>query len=101
MDHGMRGEGMRGGWDGGFGGMEHGLSGGFGWWFGICLTLMAISLIVLTVYAVMAWHRGRGGSPAGGEASGSDAKAVLDQRLATGEIGPDDYTRRLDTLRGS
>jgi len=39
-------------------GIEAGLSSGFGWWFGIALTFMAISLIVLTVYAVMAWHRG-------------------------------------------
>jgi len=110
MDHGMRDQmmqgggpgGGRGGWDGGFGGMEHGLSSGFGWWFGICLTLMAISLIVLTVYAVMAWHRGRGASGESGEHDGAgDAKATLDQRLATGEIGPDDYTRRLDVLRGS
>lgn len=110
MDHGMRdqmaqGGGPRGGgggWDGGMHGMEGGLSSGFGWWFGIALTLMTISLIVLAVYAVMAWHRGRGGS--GGPADDgqeTDARAVLDQRLATGEIGPDDYTRRLDVLRGS
>lgn len=111
MDHGMRdqlmqgggpGGGRGGGWDGGMHGMEAGLSSGFGWWFGIALTLMTISLIVLTAYAVMAWHRGRGASGAsGGDGPGGDAKAVLDQRLATGEIGPDDYTRRIDLLRGT
>jgi uncharacterized membrane protein len=108
MDHGMRDQmmggggpgGGRGGWDGGYGGMEHGLSSGFGWWFGIALTLMTISLIVLAVYAVMAWHRGRGAAGDSGGGPDADAKAVLDQRLATGEIGPDDYTRRLNVLRG-
>lgn len=109
MDHGMRdqmmqgggpGGGARGGWDGGMHGMEGGLSSGFAWWFGICLTLMAISLIVLTVYAVMAWHRRRGGDAGTAGGGDGDAKAMLDQRLATGEIGPDDYTRRLAVLKG-
>lgn len=109
MDHGMRdqlmqgggpGGGRGGGWDGGMHGMEAGLASGFGWWFGIALTLMAISLIVLTGYAVVAWHRGRGASAGASPGPDPDAKAVLDQRLVTGEIGPDDYTRRLGALRG-
>ncbi len=79
--------------------MDHGLSSGFGWWFGICLTLMAIALITLTVFAIIAWFRRRNGAPSPSGETG--AKGVLDQRLATGEIGPDDYTRRLDVLRSS
>ena len=95
----MMGGGPRGG-GGGHGGWEAGLSSGFGWWFGICLTLIAISLVTLTVFAVLGWFRTRGGAGAGDEGD-PDARATLDQRLATGEIGPDDYARRLAALRTS
>lgn len=103
MERGMRdqmmGGGPRGG-GGGHGGWEAGLSGGFGWWFGICLTLIAISLVTLTVFAVLGWFRKRGGAGASDEGD-PDVRATLDQRLATGEIGRDDCTRRLAALRTS
>ncbi len=98
MDHGMRDQVLGGPGGGGWGGMEHGLSGGVGWWFALSLTFITLSLITLAVVAVMVWLRGRS---AGGASPGGDpeARARLDQRLAAGEIGPDDYTRRLAMLR--
>lgn len=105
MDHGfrdqiMQGGGPRGG--GGWRGVEDGLSSGFGWWFGICLTLLTLALITLLVFYLLQWFRTRGASDgsiaAANAAQDSDATAVLDRRLATGEIGPDDYTRRMAVL---
>ncbi len=98
MDRGFR-EGFMGGGRGG-GGLDAGLGSGFGWWFGICLTLIAISLITLTVFTILNWRASHGspGGDAGADADG--AKALLDERLARGEIGPDDYTRRITAIRG-
>ena len=82
MERGMRDQMMGGGPRGGGGGhgdWKAGLSGGFGWWFGLCLTFTAISLVTLTVFAVLGWFRKRGGEGTGDEGD-PDARAALDQR---------------------
>jgi putative membrane protein len=81
---------------------------GDGW--GVAMALGMIGLLVVLVAVVViavvwATRSTQGTStlapPAGGSPSGHDApsaKSILDERLARGEIEPDEYRARLDAL---
>lgn len=65
---------------------------GWGWWLVMSVGMLAFWAMVVWVAIVLA--RGNGPKQA-------DADALLDQRLARGEIDVDEYRRRLDALHHS
>lgn len=93
---------MMGGRGGGGGGMDgfHHAAGALDWaaWMTIPILIFVLVGVALAAYAV--WKL-RSMDAAGNGASGepAGAEAVLAHRLATGEIGADDYTRRIAVLR--
>ncbi len=76
---------------------------GGGWWAGIVMTLMMIAVIALVAWAIVTITRGsRHPShvhPPPPPAPPSDAHAVLDRRLVSGEIDIDEYHRLSEALR--
>lgn len=73
---------------------------GWSWWIAGTMTVMMVALIVLAVWALMGLVRG--GAIFGGAAAreAEDARAVLDRRLAAGEIDIEEYRRRRAALDG-
>ena len=94
------GEMMGGRGGGGMDGMHHG-AGALDWAAWMTIPILIFVLIGVALAAYVAWKVWRTGALAGDATSGSSsAEAVLADRLATGEIGADDYTRRIAVLRG-
>ena len=115
---GMR-DGMRGGFPGGPGGgqgrgpggmmrdgaqrfSEHARDHGDNhhWWMVAIAVIFALILIGLAVWAIIAFSRAAN-AKAGGSVDGHNAlspKELLDQRLARGEIEPEDYEARKKLL---
>jgi putative membrane protein len=59
-------------------------------------------LLIWAVYALITNATRRpGAEPGGGEHRGADARHILDQRLARGEIDTDEYRRLRDVLAPS
>lgn len=75
-------------------GNDH-MDSGWGWAMGAFMVVVAVTLIVLVVWMV------RTIGPQARHASGppSSAMDVLDRRLASGEITPDEYRERAAVLR--
>lgn len=74
-------------WDGGTGHMS-----GAGWFAMALLLLLLVAFVVVAVYtSVRVWR------PAG-RGTGAAARRVLDERFARGEIDPDDYRVRRELL---
>ena len=76
----------------------------WGWPVGL---LMLVAVILLVVWIVMAFAGGtdrgvsRGGSRAGrGEGERSQARQILDDRFAKGELNETEYRERLKVLEG-
>ena len=70
---------------------------GWMWGFGGLMMLGVLVLIALAVWAVVTTISNR--VPSSAEANGREqARQVLDQRYARGEIDTNDYTERLHTL---
>jgi putative membrane protein len=69
-----------------------------GWWIVMVVGMVLVwGLIVLgVVLAVRELARGRDEGRGGGD----DAMALLDRRLASGEISPEEYRERRAVLRG-
>ncbi len=65
-----------------------------GWWVG--MVLVGGLVILGIVWAVREFARPRARRDA---ASNSDAAAILDRRLASGELSPEEYRERRATLR--
>ncbi len=61
--------------------------------------MMLIGALVLLVALVGAVYIGVRALRGGEDSGEGSARAVLDQRLATGEIGPDEYYEREAALR--
>ena len=75
-----------------------------GWaWFGMTIGMIAFWGLLITV-AVLAYRAFSGDTSAGGQNTASitsDARQILAQRYARGEIDEDEYSRRLATLSGT
>jgi putative membrane protein len=73
------------------------MNGGW-WWFGV---ICMVGLTALVVWGAIALSRAlsRGGAP-GAERDGWNARTVLDERYARGEIDEDEYRRRRHVLSG-
>jgi putative membrane protein len=72
-------------------------------WLGLLIFLVVVALVVLVVVFAL---RSRPASPAAPTAPAAPsptaaAEALLAERLARGEIGPDDYRTTLAALRGA
>jgi putative membrane protein len=66
---------------------------GWGSWLIVCTTMLAfVAFIVVVVVALARGSRGGFGT------GRPNAKEILDERLARGEIDVEEYTRRLDIL---
>ncbi len=89
----------QGSWGYGYG---HPMMGGYGWFFGPLFMILLLVLIVGGVVLALRWL-GIGG-PGGGAAPGPDARPdpldILKERLARGEIGPEEYEERKRLLSG-
>jgi putative membrane protein len=76
--------------------------GGWAWWqAGLMWVGMILfwGLLIWAVYAlVTSATRRRGSDTPGEEHRGDDARRILDQRLARGEIDTDEYRRLRDAL---
>lgn len=87
---GMYGRGMYGGW--------HGPG---TWWspfMGILMLAAGVAVIVAGILVLRHfWHMGERG---GGDAAGGQARALLDERYARGEIDREEYLRRRRDLEG-
>jgi putative membrane protein len=62
------------------------------WWMWLGGLLFWGSLLAFGVWAVRRFTGGR---------AGGDARRILDERFARGEIDAEEYRRRLETLQGS
>jgi uncharacterized membrane protein len=67
-----------------------------GWLLMSVLTLLFWGSVLVASYALLRAALERGKS--GGKDTQTDPRGLLDERLARGEIGADDYARRRDLL---
>lgn len=68
---------------------------GLGMAMGIAMMLFWVAIIVLAVWAVIRFSAGSHGGPGGNE-----ARRILDERYARGEIDEDEFRKRASVLRG-
>lgn len=69
----------------------------WGWLIGLAVLAMIVGLVVWAVIRLTQSHATAGASPPA--APRSSAEDLLADRLARGEIGPDEYRERLSALR--
>ena len=74
--------------------------GGIGWggWFAMVVMMVVFWGAIAWVIVTLIRHNGPSSSPVA--PTGPDAKQILDERFARGEIDEDEYQRRRDVLRG-
>ena len=76
---------------------------GWDWWQAGLMWLAMIAfwaLLVWLIYALVTGVIGRGRQPERDEERGDDARRILDQRLARGEIDLEEYQRLRDVIEG-
>ena len=75
---------------------------GWSWWWmlamGVFVLLVIASIVVVVTFATRG-SDDRTGSGADPSASGSQARAILEERFARGEIDEDEFRRRSEALR--
>jgi putative membrane protein len=78
--------------------------GGWAWWQAGLMWIVMIAfwaLLIWAVYALITNVTRRPGQPGpGGQPQPGDARRILDERLARGEIDPDEYRRLREVLEG-
>ena len=78
--------------------------GGWGWWQAGLMWLAMIAFWALLAWAIYALVRGVARRPdqtgPDGQPQASDARRILDERLARGEIDAEEYQRLRDLLDG-
>ena len=73
--------------------------GGPGWGGWVVMTLTMLAFWALVVFGGIALYRTMRRDDTGPARRDADAQRLLDERLARGEIDPDDYTQRRELLR--
>ena len=77
-------------------------SNGMGWTGWLVMGVTALAFWGLVVVAVVALFRGtRGETASGRRGEDHDARQILDQRFARGEINAEEYRARQDVLRAA
>ncbi|MGZ4674961.1 MAG: SHOCT domain-containing protein [Acidimicrobiia bacterium] len=85
---------------------HEGVHHGFGWG-GLVFVVLVIALIAVLVWLIVglsrrpATHAAPPAAPLPGPGAGHGPEDILRERLARGEIDPDDFTARLNALRAS
>lgn len=74
---------------------------GMGWTGWLLMSLTAIAFWALVVVAVVALFRGTRSDPKQARDVSDDARRILDQRFARGEIDTDEYHARQAVLRSA
>jgi putative membrane protein len=79
--------------------------GGWAWWQAGLMWLAMIAFLALLIWAVYALVTGGitrrpGQTEQGGQRQFGDPRRILDERLARGEIDPEEYQRLRDVLDG-
>lgn len=75
---------------------------GMGWTGWLLMSLTAIAFWALVVFAVVSLFRGTRSDPKQvGDENDKDARRILDQRFARGEIDADEYHARQLVLRST
>lgn len=74
---------------------------GMGWTGWLLMSLTAIAFWALVVVAVVALFRGTRSDPKQARDENDDARRILDQRFARGEIDTDEYHARQVVLRSA
>ena len=78
-------------------------------WIGIVFMVLLVALVVAGLVALIVWISRNGQAPTPGAAAGPtpsaagppiDARRILDERLARGDIDPEEYRSRRDALEG-
>ena len=78
-------------------------NGSWAWWQASLMWLAMIAfwaLLIWLIYALVTGVIGRGRQPERDEERGDDARRILDQRLARGEIDLEEYQRLRDVMEG-
>jgi putative membrane protein len=77
---------------------------GWAWWQASLMWLPMIAfwaLLIWLIYALVTGATGRGRRPERGEERGDgDARRILDERLARGEVDLEEYQRLRDVIEG-
>jgi putative membrane protein len=77
---------------------------GWAWWQAGLMWLAMIAfwaLLIWLIYALVTGATGRGRRPERGEERGDgDARRILDERLARGEVDLEEYQRLRDVIEG-
>ncbi|HMA48040.1 MAG TPA: SHOCT domain-containing protein [Frankiaceae bacterium] len=73
--------------------------GGLGWGGWVVITLMMLAFLALLIFGGVALARGLRRDDERPHDVGVDARRLLDERFARGEIDADEYTRRRELLR--
>jgi uncharacterized membrane protein len=70
----------------------------WGWTLMVVWSIVGIGFVGIAAWVALTWARGdsRGSAPT--QQPAKTARELLDERLATGAIDPDDYNRRRATL---
>lgn len=77
-------------------------SNGMGWTGWLIMSLTALAFWALVVFAVVALFRGaRNDTSPRRRGEDDDARQILDQRFARGEIDADEYHARREVLRSA
>ena len=74
--------------------------GGVHWWGWLLMSLGMVAFWSVIVWAVWYLMTNVARRPADHPNGAGDAKRILDERLARGEIDPDEYRRLLTVIRG-
>lgn len=80
---------------------NYGMGVGMGWWMWLIMGLGTIGFWLLVAYLVRMIMDGGPSRAARSRAGSTEPLRLLDERLARGEIEPDEYQRRRDLLMHS
>lgn len=81
---------------------DHGDGGGWGWGAWLLMSLTMLAFLALVAWGVFLVWRSTTHHPAGphqGSAAPHSPEAILAERLARGEIDPEEYRARLEALK--
>lgn len=79
--------------------MMHWYGTGWSWWAASLMWLGMIAFWAVVIWVVYALITSASSRDDGGQ--GDSARRILDERLARGEIDPDEYRRRLDAMNAN